>query len=633
MSRCLWSGFSLLLLLISASAPTSPRLKLDLRDEIQKRFKFESSEEYATTLREGSTVYVGGNEILYQINFDKSPNLVQKISVSADPESKRKCLQRNLGHCENAIMVLQKFNRTHLLLCGTNAREPRCWLLLNNEPTPIINGGGRHLGQGVCPFTPKHGFTSLVEEGRFYSVAPLHENGNGLHLRGFKKETGGSWLLSVDEWLTDPNFVGMSPIDDQIFMFFREKNMQKNLDIDPWMSRVAQVCKDDKGGSRQRLQHKWATFLKARLLCSVPTDHVNFNRIQDVYVAKSNNSEDRVYGIFKSNWNGAAICTYSVRDINNVFRTSKFKGFSEDIPNPRPGTCDKDTQGLPDIVLNVIENHPEMVTNIQPIGKAPLVIEKADRFKKIVVDSVVDFNGKVSWVLFLAMGNGKIQKVLEIGQSVFTISELEVLKEPGPILSMSLDSESKLLYVTTAKELIRFPLTQCEKYAGDCASCVMARDPYCAWNPREKKCVPSTTKLEYFIQDLENGDHKKCPQERVGYHRSSERVSEDTNLVLPLEGAGPVYLSCPKQSHHADYSWKVQDKVEACSSNGDECLLFIKDISEVNSGHYMCNSNERGHEQLHISYYIQGSGSSIYLSRYSVAVYSILMTVAALFLH
>ncbi|XP_041034312.1 semaphorin-4D-like [Carcharodon carcharias] len=437
-----------------------------------------------------------------------------QISVPADPESKRKCRQRNSGYCGNAIMVLQKFDRTQLLLCGTHAREPRCWLLLNNELNPIIREG-RHLGLGVCPFTPKHGFTSLVEEGRFYSAAPVYENGHGLLLRGYMMEAGGSWLLSVDKWLTDPNFVGMSPMNDQIFMFFREKNMQKNLDIDPWMSRVAQVCKDDKGGSRQRLQHKWATFLKARLLCNVPTDHVHFNRIQDVYVAKLKNSKDRVYGIFKSNWNGTAICTYSVKDINDVFRTSKFKGFSEGIPNPRPGTCGKDTQKLPDIVLNVIQNHPEMDTNIQPIGKTPLVMEKEDRFKKIVVDSVVDFKGNVAWVLFLAMGNGKIQKFLEISQSVFTISELEVLKEPGPILSMSLDSESKLLYVTTAKELVRFPLAQCEKYAGDCASCVMARDPYCAWNPREKKCVPSTTKLKYFIQDLENGNCKKCPPERV----------------------------------------------------------------------------------------------------------------------
>ncbi|XP_048472971.1 semaphorin-7A-like [Rhincodon typus] len=621
-------GLFLSLLLSSASSSTLPRLKLDLSVEIQDRFQFPSTEEYTTTLREGSTVYVGGKEALYQIKFEEAPRLIQKISVPVDDESMSECKKKNLAYCENIIMVLQRFNRTRLLLCGTNARNPRCWSLNNKNLSQIINGGGRSVGRGLCPFTPKHGFTSLVEGEKFYSAAPVFENGN-INLRRYMEQSP-SWLLSVDEWLNDPSFVGMSPTGDHVLMFFRERNLSENLDIDPWISRIACVCKDDRGGSRFHLQSKWATFLKARLLCNIPSENVHFNRIQDVFVTQS---KDRIYGIFQSNWNGSAICMYSMEDINNVFSTSTFKGFTEAIPDPRPGTCGTNTQELQSNVLSVVKHYPEMESLIHPIGKSPLVIQNEDLFKKIVVDSVVSFNGTVFYVLFLAMGDGKIQKVLENGQSTFIISELTILKEPGPISSMSLDSEAKLLYVTTAKEVVRFPLVQCEKYNKSCESCIMARDPYCAWNAREKNCVHITPHSGNLIQDLENGDPKKCPSEKVAFYHSSARESQNEHTDLVLEGSGSVYLSCPKQSHHARYSWRVQGQTQDCSSNEDECLFFISNLAEYGGSSYRCVSSEKGLEQFHTSYLIKDSGSSICLSRYNIAVYSVFMIVAAVFLH
>ncbi|XP_059496178.1 semaphorin-7A-like [Stegostoma tigrinum] len=621
-------GILLSLLLSTASSRTLPRLKLDLSAEIQDRFQFPSTEEYTTTLREGNTVYVGGKETLYQIKFEEAPRLIQKIPVPVDDKSMSECKKKNLAYCENVIMVLQRFNRTHLLLCGTNARNPRCWSLTNNNLNQIINGGGRPVGRGVCPFTPKHGFTSLVEGEKFYSAAPVFENGN-VNLRRYMEQSP-SWLLSVDEWLNDPSFVGMSPMGDRVLMFFRERNLVENLDIDPWISRIACVCKDDRGGSRFHLQSKWATFLKARLLCNIPSENVHFNKIQDVFTTQS---KDRIYAIFKSNWNGSAICMYSMEDINDVFSTSIFKGFTEDIPAPRPGTCGTNTQELKSNVLSVVKHHPEMESPIQPIGKSPLVIQNEDLFKKIIVDSVVSLNGTVFYVLFLAMGDGRIQQVLENGQSTFIISELTILKDPGPISSMSLDSEAKLLYVTTAKEVVRFPLVHCEKYNKSCESCVMARDPYCAWNAKEKNCVPITPHSGNLIQDLENGDPKKCPSERVAFYRSSERQSQNEHTNPILEGSGSVYLSCPKQSHHAQYSWRVQGQTQDCSSNEDECLFFISNLAEYGGSLYRCVSSEKGHEQLLTSYLIKDSGSSIYLTRYSIAVYSVFIIVAALFLH
>uniref|UniRef100_UPI00398F8CB8 semaphorin-7A-like n=1 Tax=Pristiophorus japonicus TaxID=55135 RepID=UPI00398F8CB8 len=628
------SRFLLSLLLSSISVRSSPRLKLDLTAEIQDRVQFNPGEEYTTTLRDGNVVYVGGKAVLYRINFEASPSPV-KIPVPGDDTATKKCIKDKLDHCGNFVMVLQKFNATHILLCGTNAQVPQCWLHSGNELNLIIHGYGRPLGAGVCPLTPKQSVTSLVVEERLYSVAALYSDGNNV-LRGFRKADEVSWLLSVDTWMADPKFVGMSPMDDLVYMFFREKNLPANPDIDPWISRIARVCKDDRGGSRQHLQNKWATFLKARLLCNIPTDNVHFNRIEDAFIARSSDgSEDRVYGIFNSNWNASAICVYSMKDISDVFETSTFKGFNENIPVPRPGTCVSDTQGLPDKVLSVVDRYPEMEAQIHPIGKIPLLIKNKYNFKKIVVDSVVGINGAVSRVLFLAMGNGKIQKVLETGQSAFTISELKVLKEPGPIVSMCLDSETKQLYVTTTKELVRFPLAQCDKYNPSCESCVMARDSYCGWKADKKKCVPITPGIRDVVQDLEKCDFRNYTEEKVVVLHTSWRDSDYRLISLPLKSRVPVYLSCPKHSHHADYSWKFNDsKVLDCSSNEDECLLFINDLSKVSVGSYKCISNEGGREQLHKSYLIQdNSESSLYLSSYSAALYSVLMTVAALFSH
>ncbi|GCC21456.1 hypothetical protein chiPu_0019928, partial [Chiloscyllium punctatum] len=113
------------------------------------------------------------------------------------------------------------------------------------------------------------------------------------------------------------------------------------------------------------------------------------------------------------------------------------------------------------------------------------------------------------------------------------------------------------------------------------------------------------------------------------FYRSSKRE----NPALVLEGHGSVYLSCPKQSHHAHYSWKMQDQTMDCSSNEDECLFFISNLAEHGGSSYQCVSNERGHEQFHTSYLIKDSGSLMYLTRYSIAVYCIFMTTVALLLH
>ena len=80
-------------------------------------------------------------------------------------------------------------------------------------------------------------------------------------------------------------------------------------------SRVARVCKKDHGGSF-KFAHRWTTFLKARLNCSVPGDFpFYFNEIQGAtnFVNTPDGSDQMVYATFTTPDNaiaGSAICSY-----------------------------------------------------------------------------------------------------------------------------------------------------------------------------------------------------------------------------------------------------------------------------------------------------------------------------------
>lgn len=83
----------------------------------------------------------------------------------------------------------------------------------------------------------------------------------------------------------EPNFVGSYDIGEYVYFFFREPaveymNCGKNI-----YSRVARVCKRDTGG-KNILVNNWATYLKARLNCSIPGDYpFYFNEIRKWHLA------------------------------------------------------------------------------------------------------------------------------------------------------------------------------------------------------------------------------------------------------------------------------------------------------------------------------------------------------------
>lgn len=70
----------------------------------------------------------------------------------------------------------------------------------------------------------------------------------------------------------------------------------------PFMRSRASHSQGDLGGQRT-LQKKWTSFLKAKLVCSMPELNFVFNVVHDVFILKGADWRDTViYGVFTSQW-------------------------------------------------------------------------------------------------------------------------------------------------------------------------------------------------------------------------------------------------------------------------------------------------------------------------------------------
>lgn len=69
--------------------------------------------------------------------------------------------------------------------------------------------------------------------------------------------------------LNQPDFVGAIERNGYVLFFFRELSMEVMNFGKAVYSRVARVCKNDRGGPYSHGK-SWTSFLKARLNCSVP---------------------------------------------------------------------------------------------------------------------------------------------------------------------------------------------------------------------------------------------------------------------------------------------------------------------------------------------------------------------------
>ena len=450
---------------------------------------------------------------------------------------------KHKDECHNFIKVLLKKNDDTLFVCGTNAFNPSC---RNYRVDTLETFGDEFSGMARCPYDAKHANIALFADGKLYSAtvtdflaidAVIYRSlGDSPTLRTVKHDS---------KWLKEPYFVQAVDYGDYIYFFFREIAVEYNTMGKVVFPRVAQVCKNDMGGSQRVLEKQWTSFLKARLNCSVPGDsHFYFNILQAVTDVIRINGRDVVLATFSTPYNsipGSAVCAYDMLDIANVF-TGRFKEQKspdstwtpvpdERVPKPRPGCCAGSSSlekyatsnEFPDDTLNFIKTHPLMDEAVPSIINRPWFLRTMVRYRltKIAVDNAAGPYQNHT-VVFLGSEKGIILKFLaRIGSSGFLngslfLEEMNVYNpekcsydgvEDKRIMGMQLDRASGSLYVAFSTCVIKVPLGRCERHGKCKKTCIASRDPYCGWVRESGSCAHlSPLSRLTFEQDIERGN-------------------------------------------------------------------------------------------------------------------------------
>uniref|UniRef100_A0A3B4UE93 Semaphorin 4G n=1 Tax=Seriola dumerili TaxID=41447 RepID=A0A3B4UE93_SERDU len=558
-----------------------------------------SSRNYSTLLleEESGLLYVGGRGALYALN-------TSNISAPANLTVSARTLR-----CYNHIRFLQRYNETHLYVCGTNAFRPLCAYI---DAERFSFSSGFEEGRDRCPYDPAKGYTGLL-------VGTLSKFPFNLSYICWCGQSGAQ-AAAPEPYLTEEagkrlineaDFVGSVLLkesinssigdDDKIYFFFTERSQEQiAYPSQTKVSRVARVCKTDWGGQRT-LQRKWTSFLKARMVCSVPEYELHLNILRSVFVLQGRDAQSSVfYGIFGLEWKNikaSAICQYAFSDVQKVFegpymevQDSKWREYTGKVPEPRPGSCITDlhrSQGinssrdLPDNVLTFARRHPLMASQVHPIGVRPLLFKRSVNYVKIAVHKEPALDGNIYTVLFLGTDDGWLHRAVDVDGEMHIIEELQLFDKPQPIESMVISAALRSIYVGSHSGVVQVPMSACQRYTS-CYDCVFARDPFCGWDGRVCVEISSRAQRSNLTQDILRGVR--------GCRENSGNVVHRRRSVM---SGDDVLLQCELRSNLATPRWTLNGKeLQGYDLNsgyriGTDGLLIIGARAQQ-SGSYRC---------------------------------------------
>ncbi|XP_078288159.1 semaphorin-7A [Rhinoraja longicauda] len=609
----------LLLLLLLVAAERLPRLKITPTDEPRVQFAVPAAAWVGHHDRSSESLYLGGTGRVWLLQFSGRNVSRTQIPLPLEESARERCQSSEPGTqelCRNVVTVIERFNSSTIMVCGTHAGSPKCWFLADNGTDLARDHEGRELvrdGREISPSTPIQRPVTITVDEAVYSAIPSSSQSSGSielsYGRPKRMKTG-------DRWLQNPTFVGAAWMQlkdsskDEVYFFFRESNQSSALDGEPYRAYIGRVCKVDEGVLKAATQESFSTFLKARMICGFPAESRLFNKIEDAFLlsVEDDPRSSVVYGIFSSLWNSTAVCAYSQADIERAFRNSRLKGLTANlIGSHRPGMCVKGN--VPRNVLTNIRNFPEIEDPIYPIKRHPLYVMKHNNYTRVTADRVRGANQLLYHVLFLGTGIGKIHKVLHHNGKSFIISELSPFKAEAPVSTMMLDSSTGHLFVGTPVEAARLSLAGCDEYGHTCLRCVAARDPYCGWDRAAHKCVavPQTLITDSdIVQNVEQLNVSICNG------ASDDVLSVEEVTELMVSAGAYLYLPCPVTSYHAAYSWRHEEQREriACTINGGSCPLIFDGRTPVSNGLFTCTATEDGLEERVAAYSVRLNAGS-----------------------
>uniref|UniRef100_A0A8C5FZB6 Sema domain, immunoglobulin domain (Ig), short basic domain, secreted, (semaphorin) 3bl n=1 Tax=Gouania willdenowi TaxID=441366 RepID=A0A8C5FZB6_GOUWI len=567
-------------------------------------------------------LFLGGKDVLYSLMLGPTSTESKELYWPPLPGNRENCIQTGKDpqtDCANFVRLLQPYNRTHLLACGTGAFQPMCAFVYvghRGEHVFTIDPVNVENGRGKVPHDPSFRFASTFRGGELYTGLTADFLGRDSVI--FRSMGGRSTMRTETDQklLHDPKFIAAHVIpdnddrdDDKVYFFFTEKASEPGDREGAIHTRVGRVCANDVGGQRV-LVNKWSTFIKARLVCSVPGPHgidTHFNQLEDVFLLRTKDERNPdVYAIFSTISNvfqGFAVCVYRMADIREAFNGPfahkegpdyQWGAYEGRVPYPRPGVPGREfgsTKDFPDSVLQFARSHPLMWRPVFPALRRPVLVQAniPHKLQQIVVDRVEAEDGHYD-VMFIGTNVGTVLKVITIqnGNSLeteeVTLEELHVFKQA--------------IYVGSPAGVAQVKLHRCETYGKACAECCLARDPYCAWDGFTCAQYTPNNKRRYRRQGIRHGNPAlQC----VDQNLSDVDVTED-DVVYGTEN-NSTFLECVPRSPQASVSWLVQrdDRKEEVKLDdrvmATEQGLLFRHLLHEDEGVYICRSREHGFSQ------------------------------------
>uniref|UniRef100_A0A7N6B2T9 Sema domain, immunoglobulin domain (Ig), short basic domain, secreted, (semaphorin) 3B n=1 Tax=Anabas testudineus TaxID=64144 RepID=A0A7N6B2T9_ANATE len=627
-----------------------PFITLYISTELQqfhgvRRFELERSCCFSALLldEERGRLFVGAKNFLLSLSLDNIAKQEHKIYWPAPVDWREECNWAGkdiTSDCVNYVKIVHHYNRTHLYACGTGAFHPTCAFVevghrmedhvFRIDPSKVEDGKGK------SPYDPRHNAASVLIGEELYAGVATDLMGRDFTIfRSLGKRPSIRTEQHDSRWLNEPKFVGSfwvpeseNPDDDKVFFFFRETAVEAQGLGKSTYSRIGQLCRNDMGGQRS-LVNKWTTFLKTRLICSVPgadgsdtyfDELRKFTVYSDVFLLQTRDRKNPlVYTVFSTSssvFKGSAVCLYSMNDIRRAFLgpfahkegpNYQWVPFQGKVPYPRPGMCPSktfgsfdSTKGFPDDVIQFARHHPLMYNPVYPMSRRPIFIRtNMDySFTQIAVDRVNAADGQYD-VMFIGTDKGTVLKVINVPKESWNnmeellLEELEVFKDASSISNMQLSSKRQQLYVSSDTGIVQVPLHRCSVYGKACAECCLARDPYCAWDGTSCTRYLPNTKRRFRRQDVRNGDpNTLCSG---GTHRVAERK------LYGVEGSS-TFLECIPKSLQAKVTWTFQKQPQNSREEVERLFfnrgLLIRRVLKRDVGTYQCHAMEHGFTQI-----------------------------------
>ncbi|XP_048476519.1 semaphorin-4D-like [Rhincodon typus] len=597
----------LVLYLLSAawSGPVIPRMLWQYEELPLITFSASGVSNYSTLLlsEDRGVLYIGAQEAVFAVNMTDISCKKHEVFWKVPQRKQRECAAKGkskVTECLNYIRILHEFSNEKLYVCGTFAFQPTCdYLSVKN----FTLQGQNEEGKGKCPFDPAQRYTSVMVDGELYS-------GTVFNFLGSETVILRSHLRTeyAIPWLNEPSFVYSDVIresensldggDDKIYFFFTEVSVEYEFNSKLLVPRIARVCK-------------------------------NYLEVFDCRP-----EQERVPNLMKvhvSNLEVSAVCAFNMSTVEDVFSKGKYMQsatfeqshvkwvrYNGQVPKPRPGSCINNEARalninsslmLPDKTLQFVKDHPLMADPVNPIGNRPKLVKKNTNYIQIVVDRVRALDNNLYDVMFVGTDKGLLHKAINYDNEMHIIEELQIFPDSEPVQTLLLSKEDKkYLYAGSHSGVVQAPVAFCEKYK-TCMDCILARDPYCAWNTGSKICAWITenyTDKSNLIQNL-NGFEVPCRAEDV-----ESAISEEHQM----DPGGFKELKCLPMSQLAKVIWKLNNNT--LSENSKYRLvqnnLLIFSVNEDDSGTYDCWAVEsvkgRLYEQLVQKYSLIVKGPS-----------------------